>query len=101
MDDRDHFFVAGLTFWPPANAFQAKFLENGHDPVHFSIAKPDLVEIRRDSKGMTLWQVVDAKSCLKVKVGHTLCQPVLFFIDSPRPRITFKFISITFASRIC
>ena len=67
VDERDHFFVAGLSFVPPADTFERKFRERGHKPVRFGVAKPDLVEIKRVGNDV-LWQVVDAKSSGNVKV---------------------------------
>ncbi|KAJ7647709.1 hypothetical protein FB45DRAFT_987359 [Roridomyces roridus] len=65
-DDRDHFFVAGLTFWPPEQLKQ-KF--GAAIPVNFGLAKPDLVEITRTPHGIT-WKVVDAKASKAVKTSH-------------------------------
>lgn len=69
FDDRDHFFIAGLTFWPPQDAFASEFAKEGNDPVTFSLAKPDLLEITRskDGNGVT-WKVIDAKASKAVKV---------------------------------
>ena len=68
IDERDHFFVTGLVFRPPESAFVAKFRANGRDPVQFSIAKPDLLEVRKEKDGSIRWQVIDAKSSSDVKV---------------------------------
>lgn len=65
-DDRDHFFVAGLVFWPPQELKQ-RFLDAGTDPVNFGLAKPDLLEVTRTPHGMT-WKVIDAKASKAVKV---------------------------------
>ncbi|KAJ7287131.1 P-loop containing nucleoside triphosphate hydrolase protein [Mycena rebaudengoi] len=68
-DDRDHFFVAGTAWWPPAELKQ-RFLEVGcTDPVEFGLAKPDLLEITRSPRGVT-WKVVDAKASKSVKTSH-------------------------------
>lgn len=68
IDERDHFFVAGLSFIPPANAFESKFRENGQTPIQFGVAKPDLVEIQKQEDGTISWRVIDAKSSAEVKV---------------------------------
>ncbi|EJD07958.1 uncharacterized protein FOMMEDRAFT_73019 [Fomitiporia mediterranea MF3/22] len=70
IDERDHFFVAGLSFVPPASAFEKKFRAKGRNPVQFGVAKPDLVEIKKEKDGTILWQVVDAKSSAEVKTSH-------------------------------
>jgi hypothetical protein len=73
-DDRDHFFVAGVAFWPPP-ALRQRFLDAGTDPVNFGLAKPDLLEISRTPLGIT-WKVVDAKASKAVKVCMSLVSPV-------------------------
>ncbi|KAJ7209787.1 hypothetical protein GGX14DRAFT_364698 [Mycena pura] len=85
-DDRDHFFVAGITFWPPPELKQ-RFLSAGSDPVDFGLAKPDLLEITRTATGI-VWKVIDAKSSKAVKTSHhvqiyfyTLCLSYLL----PKP----------------
>ncbi|KAH8115406.1 hypothetical protein DFH11DRAFT_1759716 [Phellopilus nigrolimitatus] len=70
IDERDHFFVSGLSFVPPASAFESKFRANHRAPVRFGVAKPDLVEIRKEKDGTIRWQVVDAKSSVAVKTSH-------------------------------
>ncbi|KAJ7099528.1 hypothetical protein B0H15DRAFT_878098 [Mycena belliarum] len=67
-DDRDHFFVAGVAFWPPPE-LNKRFLDAGSDPVNFGLAKPDLLEITRTPHGIT-WKVVDAKGSKAVKTSH-------------------------------
>ncbi|KAI5119162.1 hypothetical protein M0805_008645 [Coniferiporia weirii] len=69
IDERDHFFVSGLSFAPPTDAFATKFRINNRQPVRFGLAKPDLVEIRKE-RGVIRWQVVDAKSSAEVKTSH-------------------------------
>jgi hypothetical protein len=69
-DDRDHFFVAGVTFWPPPEMRQ-RFFDAGTVPVNFGLAKPDLLEITRTPHGIT-WKVVDAKASKAVKVCFML-----------------------------
>ena len=68
LDERDHFFVSGLALKPPNVVFEAMFRSKGHNPVRFGIAKPDLVEVRRERNGSIRWQVIDAKSSSDVKV---------------------------------
>ncbi|KAK7057619.1 AAA-12 domain-containing protein [Favolaschia claudopus] len=68
-DDRDHFFIAGVEFWPPQDLEQL-FVEAGAPPIQFTIAKPDLVEITRAPSGVITWKVVDAKSSKMVKTSH-------------------------------
>ncbi|KAK7036431.1 hypothetical protein VNI00_011628 [Paramarasmius palmivorus] len=69
FDDREHIFVAGLTFWPPEDALNALYLEAGQTPVKFGLAKPDLLEIIRTEEGAS-WRVVDAKASKAVKTSH-------------------------------
>ncbi|KAF7362302.1 AAA-12 domain-containing protein [Mycena venus] len=69
VDERDHFFVAGVTFWPPPELTQ-RFLDAGTDPVKFGLAKPDLLEITRAPSGVITWKVVDAKASKAVKTSH-------------------------------
>ena len=77
FDDRDHFFVAGLTFRPPKDALAAEFLKAGTDPVAFGLAKPDLVEIRRSQDGTIIWTIIDAKASQSMKVVISLDLRVL------------------------
>jgi hypothetical protein len=74
FDERDHFFIAGLSFRPPKN-FAAEFLKAGAQPVAFGIAKPDLVEITRGEDGTITWKVIDAKASEAMKVFYleTFC----------------------------
>ncbi|KAJ7169129.1 hypothetical protein C8R43DRAFT_876262 [Mycena crocata] len=67
-DDRIHFFVAGVAFWPPPELKQ-RFLDAGADFVNFGLAKPDLLEITRAQNGI-IWKVVDAKASKAVKTSH-------------------------------
>lgn len=66
VDDRKHFFIAGLTFWPPEAKLTEKFAE-GIQPLEFGLAKPDLLEIRHTEDGI-VWRVIDAKASRYVKV---------------------------------
>jgi hypothetical protein len=68
FEDRDHFFVTGLSFWPPKDALTAEFLKAETQPVDFGLAKPDLVEIKRALDGTITWTVIDAKASLTIKV---------------------------------
>ncbi|TFK44927.1 hypothetical protein BDQ12DRAFT_695260 [Crucibulum laeve] len=86
-DDRDHFFITGLTFWPPEAQLNKRFLKTNSVPVIFGLAKPDLLEITRTSDGVT-WKVVDAKASKSVKTSHhvqiyfyTLC--LSYILDDP------------------
>lgn len=71
LDEREHFFVAGLSFCPPEKEFAKRFALAGNAPVNFGIAKPDLLEIKRTPNGVT-WKVIDAKASSGVKVGPLL-----------------------------
>jgi hypothetical protein len=75
FDDRDHFFIAGLQFWPPQDALNKRYEALGLPPVKFGLAKPDLVEVVRKD-GKAIWKVVDAKASRAVKVRR-----------EPRPHI--------------
>ncbi|KAG6855670.1 hypothetical protein H0H87_012265, partial [Tephrocybe sp. NHM501043] len=68
-DPRDHFFIAGLSFLPPQEIFDRRSREAGKTSVKFSLAKPDLLEIRR-TKGRVEWKVLDAKVSSRVKTSH-------------------------------
>lgn len=93
-DDRKHFYIAGLTFWPPKHALEHKFRQVGSDPLTFGLSKPDLLEIIRTDVGIQ-WRVIDAKASKNVKVRvflisqRTLCH----FVCLTRLRIIFKYIS--------
>ena len=66
-DGRMHFFIAGLTFWPPKEALKAHFLENGTECVNFGLAKLDLLEIILGDDGCITWKVeVKASNVVKV-----------------------------------
>ncbi|KAG2016116.1 hypothetical protein CC2G_009317 [Coprinopsis cinerea AmutBmut pab1-1] len=68
-DDRDHFFITGLTFKAPADQLVRRFAQHGHDPVNFGLAKPDLIEVRRTATGAR-WKVIDAKASQAIKTSH-------------------------------
>jgi hypothetical protein len=68
LDDRNHFYMAGLSFMPPQDAFEHKFVQAGTSPVAFGLFKPDLIEINRTQTGTVIWRVIDAKSSKDVKV---------------------------------
>lgn len=94
-DERDHFFIANLTFFPPQDNLNKKFHEIGSTPVKFGLAKPDLLEITRISGGVK-WKVIDAKASKTVKVSYRLA-----FYDNPpyvdaygRLPTMYKYISI-------
>lgn len=75
-DERDHFFLAGLSFWPPQDALNAEFAKAGMLPVRFGMAKPDLLEVRRSEDGIITWKVIDAKASQSLKVSKTICSRV-------------------------
>ncbi|KAF7288721.1 AAA-12 domain-containing protein [Mycena chlorophos] len=68
LDDREHFFISGVEFWPPAELFE-RFARAGSMPVNFGLAKPDLLEITR-TPSTILWRVIDAKASQAVKTSH-------------------------------
>ena len=68
FDDRDHFYIAGLSFWPPKDALDERFALAGKNPVTFGLFKPDLLEIQRTTDGSVIWRVIDAKASNAVKV---------------------------------
>lgn len=71
LDERDHFFIAGLTLQPPMDALRSK--SQGHAlPVQFGVAKPDLIEVKMDKTGKATWQVIDAKASSDVKASRNL-----------------------------
>lgn len=90
IDERDHFFVTGLTIEPPNKAMKLTYQERSpqHSPVSFSLAKPDLLEIRRIGQQVE-WRVIDAKASSLMKTSH---QVQLYFYYQcllhllPRPR---------------
>jgi hypothetical protein len=68
-DDRAHFFITGLTFWPPqAKLAEIFFARARTEPFNFGLAKPDLLEIKRSKDGIIKWRVLDAKASKYVKV---------------------------------
>ncbi|KAF8070719.1 hypothetical protein FPV67DRAFT_1624405 [Lyophyllum atratum] len=90
-DDRDHFFIAGLTFLPPQEMLDARFHETGRDPLIFGLAKPDLLQIIRTRDGVK-WKVIDAKVSSGIKTSHhaqihfyTLCLAYILPLPFFRP----------------
>ena len=75
-DERDHFFVTGLSFWPPQDKLDAEFAKAGMKPVRFGLAKPDLLEVTRGADGIITWKVIDAKASQSLKVSKCLCRHV-------------------------
>ncbi|KAJ4483538.1 hypothetical protein J3R30DRAFT_3731697 [Lentinula aciculospora] len=82
-DERNHFFVAGISFMPPQEHFDEMYRKAGLEPVKFGLAKPDLVEITHLEDGV-MWKVIDAKASRAVKTSHhvqiyfyTLCLSLL------------------------
>lgn len=80
-DDRKHFFITGLSFWPPQTELAARFSSFGNEPLTFGLAKPDLLEIRQTDKGI-YWRVIDAKASKHVKVNalKPICRTKLSFL---------------------
>lgn len=68
-DDRTHFFITGLSFWPPQSKLNERFVQAGTEPLTFGLAKPDLVEIKR-TNNIIQWRVIDAKASKNVKVCY-------------------------------
>ncbi|KAF8911535.1 hypothetical protein CPB84DRAFT_1722843 [Gymnopilus junonius] len=68
-DERSHFFIAGLTFWPPRQDLNKRFSDAMTDPLTFGLAKPDLLEITRVGSQIQ-WRVIDAKASKQVKASH-------------------------------
>ncbi|KIK67555.1 hypothetical protein GYMLUDRAFT_37712 [Collybiopsis luxurians FD-317 M1] len=68
-DDREHFFIAGISFFPPQEHFDELYRQAGLQSVKFGLAKPDLVEITRLPEGI-MWKVIDAKASRAVKTAH-------------------------------
>jgi len=66
-DDRDHFFISGLSLFPPQRDLDRLYTDAGKDPVKFGVAKPDLLEIKR-SEDRFAWKVIDAKASKSAKV---------------------------------
>lgn len=73
FDERDHFFVTGLSFWPPKKALATKFSAAGTQPIYFGLAKPDLIEVTRNNDGSITWKVIDAKASTHMKVIFFFC----------------------------
>ncbi|KAG6920219.1 hypothetical protein DXG01_004988 [Tephrocybe rancida] len=72
-DDRDHFFIAGVSFLPPQEKLDERFRAAEKKSVRFGLAKPDLLEIRRTKDGIK-WKVIDAKVSSRVKIYfYTMC----------------------------
>ena len=66
-DERDHFFIANLTFYAPQDQLNIRYHDEGFEPVLFGLAKPDLLEITRVG-GTIEWRVIDAKASKMMKV---------------------------------
>ncbi|PPQ63036.1 hypothetical protein CVT24_005982 [Panaeolus cyanescens] len=69
LDDRQHFFISGLSFKPPQEQLNSIYEEMGENPVDFGLAKPDLLEITKTASGIQ-WRVIDAKASKYVKTSH-------------------------------
>lgn len=67
-DERSHFFISGLTFWPPQDDLKKRFSETWTEPLTFGLAKPDLLEITRVGDRIQ-WRVIDAKASKHVKAS--------------------------------
>ncbi|KAJ3748603.1 hypothetical protein DFH05DRAFT_580966 [Lentinula detonsa] len=68
-DERDHFFVSGISIMPPQEHFDEMYRKAGLEPVKFGLAKPDLIEVVRSQDGV-MWKVIDAKASRAVKTSH-------------------------------
>uniref|UniRef100_A0A8H7Y8C3 Uncharacterized protein n=1 Tax=Psilocybe cubensis TaxID=181762 RepID=A0A8H7Y8C3_PSICU len=68
-DDRKHFFITGLSFWPPKAGLADRFSSFRNEPLTFGLAKPDLLEIKQTDTGI-YWRVIDAKASKHVKTSH-------------------------------
>jgi hypothetical protein len=73
--------VAGVTFWPPQEAFDAIFRQHSSPNIKFGLAKPDLIELWRDGNGKITWRVIDAKASKEAKVSKL--QRNFAFADCP------------------
>lgn len=102
IDERSHFFITGLQFWPPNEAFAKRYAEHEQEPVKFGMAKPDLLEVRKQNDRSTTWRVVDAKSSKEVKVRSPSLHPYETLMnDRPRRHPTMYKRSFTiYASSI-
>lgn len=82
-DDRKHFFIAGLHFWPPQSQLSQRFEAFDTQPVTFGLGKPDLVEVVRKGDKV-VWKVIDAKASKSVKVrveSHPNCAALSLAVD--------------------
>jgi hypothetical protein len=96
-DGRMHFFIAGLTFWPPKEALKAHFLENGTECVNFGLAKPDLLEIILGYDGYITWKVIEVKRHqMLLRYVEYLNVSSSELMRSSRPRIMSKYIFTPF-----
>ncbi|PPQ97622.1 hypothetical protein CVT26_002553 [Gymnopilus dilepis] len=68
-DERTHFFITGLSFWPPQHNMDQRFSQEGSEPLVFGLAKPDLLEILKTKEGI-LWRVIDAKASKRFNTSH-------------------------------
>ena len=101
FDDRSHFFIAGLTFWPPQDILDSRF-EAGTLPVKFGLAKPDLIEIVR-TEAAVKWRVIDAKSSIGMKVSYLVYVKIGRFLTElthPRHHTMYKYTFTLSASDI-
>lgn len=74
-DERNHFFMAGISIMPPQEKLDEIYRKAGLEPVKFGLAKPDLVEITHLPDNKVMWKIIDAKAAKLVKVRiryHTL-----------------------------
>jgi hypothetical protein len=98
LDERDHFYIAGLSFWPPKDKLAAEFARAGTTPVEFSLFKPDLLEIIREEDGFITWRVIDAKASKGIKVKCLMVVLEVTFINARffRRRIKSRSFGIHF-----
>lgn len=105
-DDRNHFFITGLSFWPPQARLAEMFAHTQTEPFNFGLAKPDLLEIKRTNDGVITWRVLDAKASKHVKVWpYFFVQRTAFssenvFLDfTPYPNLLLHVVLKLFARR--
>ncbi|PPQ97003.1 hypothetical protein CVT26_006447 [Gymnopilus dilepis] len=68
-DERNHFFIAGLTFLPPRQYLDERFNAEKRVPIAFGLAKLDLLEIVKVDNRVE-WRVIDAKASKSVQPSH-------------------------------
>ncbi|KAF8584284.1 hypothetical protein K439DRAFT_1616799 [Ramaria rubella] len=83
LDERAHFFVAGIDFLPPQQKLAEEYTKREiriEDVPRFGLAKPDFLEVSWcEGNCKYIWRVIDAKASKDVKTSH-LVQTYFYYL---------------------